>query len=112
MHYKKNVKEPWFSLIKNKQKIVEGRLNKGSSKEIKKNDIIKWVNGEESVITLIRRVTIYKNFKNYLEKEGLRNTLPHEKINNINDGINVYYKYYSKEDEEKYGILAIQMEVL
>ena len=37
--------------------------------------------------------------------EGLKKTLPN--INTLEEGVNVYYKFYTKEDEEKYGILAI-----
>jgi ASC-1-like (ASCH) protein len=32
----KYVQDPWFSLIQNGNKIVEGRLNKGNFKELKK----------------------------------------------------------------------------
>ena len=36
MIYEKNLSEPWFSLIKLGLKTVEGRLNKGDFKELKK----------------------------------------------------------------------------
>jgi ASC-1-like (ASCH) protein len=40
--------------------------------------------------------------------ETLAKCLP--TIGNIEDGLKVYYKYYSKEDEEKYKIRAFKFE--
>jgi ASC-1-like (ASCH) protein len=33
-------------------------------------------------------------------------------IKKIEDGINVYYQYYTKEDEEKYDVVAIEIELI
>ena len=30
----------------------------------------------------------------------------------IEHGLSVYYKYYKKEDEEKFGVVAIRLELL
>ena len=41
-------------------------------------------------------------------KEGLKYTLPG--YNRIKKGVNdVYYKYYSNQDETKYGVVAIKL---
>jgi ASC-1-like (ASCH) protein len=40
-------------------------------------------------------------------KEELQNCLPG--ISNMDTGLSVYYKYYTKEDEKKFGIVAIQL---
>ena len=42
--------------------------------------------------------------------EGLKRTLPD--IKTIEDGIAIYHKYYTKEDETKYGILAIYIKII
>ena len=39
--------------------------------------------------------------------EGLKRTLPG--FNSINDGVNIYYSFYSKEQENMYGVLAIEI---
>ena len=42
-------------------------------------------------------------------KEKLKNCLPG--IDTIEEGVSVYYKYYKKEDEDKYKIIAINIKV-
>jgi ASC-1-like (ASCH) protein len=42
-------------------------------------------------------------------KEGLKRTLPN--IKTLNEGVNIYYQYYSKEQEKEFGILAIYIKV-
>lgn len=118
MIYKKHVSEPWFTLIKRGEKIVEGRLNKGEFSQMKKGDIIEWLNNElnkngtkkRPFKTKIIDIKRYKTFEEYLKMERLKNTLPG--INRINNGLKIYYKYYTKEDEKKYGILGIKIEVI
>ena len=112
--YTKSVGEPWFSLIKLGLKSVEGRLNKGEFSKFKKNDIVVWTNNDfgnlRSVKTKIKSIRKYKTFNDYLSKEGLEKCLPG--IDTIKDGENVYYKYYSKENEEEFGILAIRLQII
>ena len=111
--FTKHVSEPWFTLIYLGIKSVEGRLNKGQFKEMKVNDEIKWINEDfnhREVITRVVSKQEYPTFKDYLEGEGLEKCLP--AISSINDGLNVYYKYYSKDDESKYGVIAIRLEVI
>jgi ASC-1-like (ASCH) protein len=108
-----NVSEPWFSLILLGIKTVEGRLNKNRFKEMKEGDIVEWSNndfGPRKVVTKIVKKTFYKSFNEYLNSEGIENCLPG--INNIKDGLAVYYKYYKKEDEVEFGVTAIKVEIL
>jgi ASC-1-like (ASCH) protein len=110
----KNISEPWFSLIKLGLKTVEGRLNKGDFTILNKGDCIQIVNTELGFMRYytikITSVHKYKSFKEYLEKEKLEKCLPG--IDTIEDGIKVYYKYYSKEDEDKYNIIAIRFIIM
>ena len=112
--YKSNVKNIWWKEIKSGNKSVEGRLNKGKFAQFKKNDIVIWINidNKKECKTKIVRITKYKNFHQYLINEGLRNTLPIKQITTIDKGVEIYYKYYSKEDELKYGILAIELKII
>lgn len=102
-----NVNKIWFDFIKNGQKTVEGRLNKGKFSNMKIGDIIKFVNGDENVKVKIKNITHYKSFENYLIMEGLKRTLPG--IKNLNDGLNVYYAYFTKQQEQEFNILAIDI---
>ena len=110
----KNISEPWFSLIKLGLKKVEGRLYKGDFALLNKGDILHITNNELGFLReydiLVTSTHKYKNFSDYLEKEKLEKCLPG--IDTIQDGVKVYYKYYSKEDESKYNIIAIKFKIV
>jgi ASC-1-like (ASCH) protein len=114
MKYEKNLSEPWFSLIKIGKKTIEGRLNKGDFKELKKNDIIKFINNDFSIprsfLVKIKSTKIYNSFNEYLTNEKLHRCLPG--IDTIEEGVSIYYKYYKKSDEEQYKIIAIKFKVI
>jgi len=109
-----NIDERWFNLIKHKFKKVEGRLNKGVFNKFKKGDTIIFVtkkgDKEEKLKTKIVRITEYDTFTDYLINEGLRHTLPG--IKTLDEGLAVYYKYYTKEQEKEFKILAIKIKIL
>jgi ASC-1-like (ASCH) protein len=102
----KNLSEPWFSLIKLGIKKVEGRLNKGEFANMNIKDLLIFINNElgfeRRIMMEIKDITYYDNFQTYLETETLERCLPG--IHNIEDGLKVYYKYYTKNDELKYKI--------
>lgn len=111
--YIEHLSEPWFSLISLKLKTVEGRKNKGRFKEMRVGDIVEWHNEDfkpRSIQTRITGKREYKTFKEYLETEGLDKCLP--AIPSIEHGLSVYFKYFTKEDEQEYGVIAIEMELL
>jgi len=106
--YEKNLSEPWFSLIKLKIKTVEGRLNKGDFANMNIGDSILFSNNElgfeRKFKIKIKNIAYYDNFQTYLENETLDKCLPG--IDNIKNGLKVYYKYYKKSDELEYKIKA------
>lgn len=109
--FRKNVSEPWFTLIKINVKTCEGRLNKGDFSAMKTGDVIVFENdnfGFRSTRKIIKKVNIYLGFKEYLETEGLDKCLPG--VDTIEEGVAIYHKYYSKEDEKKYSVAAILLE--
>lgn len=112
MEYSEHLSEPWFTLISLGLKTVEGRLNKGRFKEMKVGDIVEFHNEdfkERKVLTKIVAKAEYKNFEEYLIEEGLDKCLPG--IPSIEHGLSVYYKYFSKEKEQEFGVVAIRIEV-
>lgn len=103
-----HVSDPWFSLISTGLKTVEGRKNKGKFKDMKVGDVIIWTNddfGKRYCKTKVVRKTEYKTFHDYLQTEGLDKCLP--SIPTIEQGLSVYFKYYTKDDEARYGVVAI-----
>ena len=105
-----NVSDPWFLLIKKGKKKIEGRLNKGTFANLKKDDIIKFKNNDSFFMAKIIKIIKYSTFEEYLSQEGLARTLPG--IKTIKEGINIYYKYYTPEQEKEIGILAIYIKLL
>ena len=97
--YSKHLSEPWFSMISIGLKTVEGRLNKGRFKDMEVGDIIEWHNEdfkERKFLTKIIGKNEYKTFEEYLVSEGL----------------SVYFKYFSKEKESEFGVVAIKIKVI
>lgn len=112
--YYKNLSEPWFSLIKLKLKQCEGRINKGDFANMNKDDYIVFANDSFGFIRSFRiqitSIKKYSTFEEYLNSETLRKCLPG--IENISDGVKIYRKYYSEEDENTFGIIAIRFKLV
>ena len=111
--YEEHLSEPWFSLISLGLKTIEGRKNKGKFKDMKVGDKIIWYNNdykERKIKTIIKSKREYNTFKEYLEGEGLERCLPG--IPTLEHGLSVYFKFYSKQDEENYGVVAIEVKII
>lgn len=106
-----HLSEPWFSLMATGLKTVEGRLSSSRLVNLTIGDRITFYNDDfnhrEIVVKIVRK-TSYPDFKTYLEKETLGKTVPGQP--DIEHGLAVYYKYYSKEAEQEHGITAIEVE--
>jgi ASC-1-like (ASCH) protein len=112
--HKKNLSEPWFTLVQLGIKKSEGRLNKGSFSNMKKGDVILFENSElgfnRSYRVKITSIISYDTFRNFIVKEKLENCLPG--IDTIENGIKVYRKYYSEKDEKEFKIIALRLKKL
>jgi ASC-1-like (ASCH) protein len=100
-----NVQEPYYSFIINGQKIVEGRLNKGKFASIQKGDIL--VLAPEKIEFEVIEKNIYKSFMEMIKSEGVGNVIPDK--TSIEEATNVYYKFYTKEQEKEFGVAAIKI---
>jgi ASC-1-like (ASCH) protein len=98
-----NVQEPYFSFIKSGQKIVEGRLAKEKFTNLKTGDFL-LINNE--IKKEIVEITLYKTFTDMLVMEGVKNTIPDAQ--NLQEGVSVYYKFFTPEDEKNIGVCAIK----
>ena len=115
--YKEHLSEPWFSLISLGLKTCEGRLHKHRFKTYKVGDIIMWFNDDfgktRFVMTEITRTYVMETFKDFLTDNfhgGLRDALPG--MPSVSHGLQVYRKYFTEEDEKKYGVISFELKVL
>jgi ASC-1-like (ASCH) protein len=113
MQLRKRVSEPWFTLISAGVKQVEGRLDKGDFSRIQTGDVIVWENDElgftRTCRTRVDGRAQYPGFRAYLQKEHLSRCLPAAGIRTIAQGVRVYHRYYSAEDEMRYGVVALRL---
>ena len=112
MEYHEHVSEPWFTLIKLRIKTIEGRLANGNFKNINLGDYIIFINNDFGFQRIqkcqISKITEYQTFHDYLQTETLEKCLPG--IDNIEQGLQVYYKYYTKEQEQNSKVIAMTLE--
>ena len=100
-----NVQEPYHSFIMNGKKTVEGRLNKGKFASIQIGDVLEME--PEKIQFDVTGKNIYSSFREMIEKEGVENVIPDK--SSIDEAVNVYYKFYTKEQEKEFGIAAIKI---
>lgn len=106
--WQKNLSSPWFELIRDSVKIVEGRPNKGDFKKMNVGDIIEFTQKDkDNFCVQITAKKEYSTFKQMLEKEGLEKVLPG--IKTIDDGVSVYRQWYTAKIEKEYGVIGIHV---
>jgi ASC-1-like (ASCH) protein len=81
--YTVSLKEPWFTHIKEGRKTVEGRLNRGLFKNLKINDVVKWTNRENDVMTKIIEIKMHASFGEMLNDNKLSDVLLKPNIDNM-----------------------------
>jgi len=105
MEWEMGLQEEYLKLIKEGKKKIEGRLYDEKRRQIKPGDII---NFEGRLKVKVKALRVYSSFREMLEKEGLERVLPN--VKSIDEGVQVYRKFYSEEEEKKYGVVAIEVE--
>ena len=97
-----------FLAIESDKKTIEGRLHKNFFKEIEIEDIWTFFNDEgDEVIVKVMDIRHYETIREYLEKEGLKKTVPYAL--DLEDGIRIYRQFYSEEKEIEYGVVAFEI---
>ena len=111
------IKEPWFTLIKNKLKTKEGRLNKGMFSDLKVGSKITWMTRARNnnkrfkkVLTEVIEIKKFNFFKEMLREEGIQNVLPG--FPSTKCGVELYHKYYKPYMEKKFGVVSITIKVI
>lgn len=102
-----------FDNIYNGNKTIELRLNDDKRKRININDIILFQHRDNREKTITARVTKLYSFNTF---EELYNKLTLSKCGYTKDSIKTakaddMLAYYSREQQEKYGVLGIEFEI-
>ncbi|MBR1925760.1 MAG: ASCH domain-containing protein [Clostridia bacterium] len=110
MIHEMKLREIYFNMIKNGSKIYEVRLNDEKRRLIDVGDTIIFKKEpllKEELVTKVKDIVYFKNF------EELVNTLPLEKIGfkteSKQEVEDIYHSFYSPEEEQKYGVVAIKV---
>jgi len=111
MEYTANLDTNWFDHMKARRKTVEGRIKRSKWAQMRLGDIWRVSSTSlESFTARITRITEYESFREYLHSEGLAKTLPG--VSNIDEGISVYRRFFSEEDERTSGVIAFELEII
>lgn len=104
------------------RKTIEGRLNKDKFAKYRPGDIVKLRRDYRDEAGVLRdgppnavRVEVvairqYLDFLAMVETEGYQRVIPH--ATSAQAAADEYNKYYSAEDQAKYGVLAIEFRVI
>lgn len=99
-----------FEKIKTGQKTIEIRLNDEKRQQVKTGDEIIFTLLTDTKVKIKVEVVELSVFPSF---EVLFSTLPPQEYGSKSkDEFAEMYKYYSKEDEEKYGVLGIRIKYL
>lgn len=98
-----------FQSIKNKTKDIEVRLNDEKRKQIQIGDMIEFEQVETKEIIKAKVVNLYR-FQSF---EELFHTFDHKRLGlKESDDASVMNQFYTKEEQEKYGALGIEIELV
>lgn len=110
-HYMRLAAAP-FRMIANGQKTVEIRLYDEKRKAIARDDFICFteVESERSLTVRVKGLTRFKTFIELMQSDlfgqtGSDGYTPEEAAESM-------YKYYTPEQEKKYGVVAIEIELI
>ncbi|PON63559.1 ASCH domain containing protein [Parasponia andersonii] len=97
-----HVQEPFFTQLRDGIKTIEGRCAVGDYNRIGSGSLILF---NKCLLLEVQEVRWYASFYEMLKAESLVKVLPGVKA--IEEGVQVYRKFYSEEKENYNGVLAI-----
>lgn len=111
MIHKMHINNDQFSRIKNGTKTVEKRLNDEKRQQLKVKDLVEFTNRitGENITAQIVNLYEYPSFEE-LYKHFDKISMGYDKEDDADS--KDMEQYYSKEDLEKYGVIAIVIEVI
>ena len=108
MKYEMNLNNEPFNRIKDGTKTIELRLYDEKRQLLKEQDLIEFTNREtlEKILTRIEKLYRFSSFDElYKHFDKISLGYDNDEVANPSD----MEKYYSKEEQEKYGVLGIKI---
>ncbi|KAI3703352.1 hypothetical protein L1987_73356 [Smallanthus sonchifolius] len=106
VEFELHVQDPFFSQLKDGHKTIEGRCAGGKNRvlivSIQPGSLILF---NKCLLLQVQDVHWYASFSDMLAAEGVAKVLPG--VETIQEGIQIYRKFYSEEREKSNGVLAI-----
>lgn len=102
--------EKYYNYILNGTKEYEIRLNDEKRKSLKKGDLIKFYNNSNEgdyFISQVEELIYFNNFKEVVDSINMKSLS--DKNESPSDFLNTLDHFYSKEEQEKYGVVAIKL---
>lgn len=107
-----SIQEPYFPLIQQRKKRIKARIHQGKYIQIQPGDWIQFLCSTPSfppIFCLVKRKTLYPNFQEMLQTEGLSLCLPG--ILTLEKGEKIYYSFPKyKELVRAYPVVAFQID--
>lgn len=107
-----HVNDEPFQKIKNGTKTVELRLYDEKRRNLSITNNLLWLinrdNEQDALMARIRDVHIYPTFRELFENKELFDKCGFDCLSPL-EAAEVMHKYYSAEDERKYGVIGIEM---
>lgn len=97
--------EPYFSLIRNGLKKVEGRKNSPRYQNILPGDVIEFYCGDSSFLAEVTEIKRYKGLTEYLTSVTPEGALPG--VQSMEEAIRIYHQWSSEEEILRYGFLGL-----
>lgn len=100
-----------FDKIANGQKTIESRVYDEKRQQINIGDQIEFAHNDDLSQKILTKV---KALHKHLSFENLFNKLPPEKFggNSKQELLDEIEKFYSKEEQQKYGVIGVEIELL
>ncbi|KAL5712474.1 hypothetical protein ACHQM5_014644 [Ranunculus cassubicifolius] len=99
-----HVQEPYFSQLRDGMKTTEGRCAVGEYNRIQPGALLLF-NG--CLLLEVQNVECYASFADMLEAKSLERVLPG--VRTIEEGVQIYRKFYTEEKEKLNGVVAIDV---
>ena len=104
-----NLVEPWFTLIYNGVKTIEGRIAIGKWLNLKLGTIIEVSspNSEFRFNVVVKRLKLYPSLEEFLHEEDLSLVLPG--VSTIEAAVAMYHRYFNSEVLSQHDFMAIEV---